>query len=113
LNERGQPGWHLLDGDVDIQDNVIFASQGVLLDRSRENLGDSDRGIVLYRHLLDAQMKNIEAGKDPINVFRDPAQNVCLKLPTESRERFLTGRLGARTRYSPKYRSLLGNQNGV
>ena len=62
LNERGQPGWHLLDGDVDIQDNAIFASQGVLLDRTRENLGDSDRGIVLYRHLLDVQMKNIEAG---------------------------------------------------
>jgi len=110
LNERGQPGWHLLDGDVDIQDNAIFASQGALLDRTQENLGDSDRGIVLYRHLLDGQLKNIEAGKDPINVFRDPAQNVCLKLPTESRERFLTGRLGARTRYAPKYRSLLGGR---
>jgi 5,5'-dehydrodivanillate O-demethylase len=113
LNERGQPRWELLDGDVDIQDNAIFASQGVVLDRTQENLGDSDRGIVLYRHLLDAQLKNIEAGKDPMNVFRDPAGNVCLKLPTESREHFLTGRLGARARYSQKYPSLLGRRSPV
>jgi 5,5'-dehydrodivanillate O-demethylase len=110
LNARGQPRWEFLDGDVDVQDNAIFASQGILFDRTRENLGDTDRGIVLYRHLLDAQLKNIEAGNDPMNVFRDTARNVCLKLPTESREQFLTGRLGARKRYSERYRSLLGGR---
>jgi 5,5'-dehydrodivanillate O-demethylase len=66
---------------------------------------------VLYRRLLDTQLKQIEAGKDPINVFRDPAKNTCLTLPTESRERFLTGRLGARKRYSEKYRPLLGRRS--
>ena len=111
LNARGQPTWDVLDGDVDIQDNAIFASQGALVDRTRENLGEEDRGVVLYRHLLDMQLQQIEAGKDPINVFRDPGKNACLKLPTESRERFLTGRLGARKRYSEKYRSLLGRRS--
>lgn len=110
LNERGQPEWRLLDGDVDIQDNAIFASQGVLFDRPRETLGDSDRGVVMYRHLLDGQIKAMETGKDPMNVFRDQGKNRCLKLPTEGREHFLTGRLGARSRYSTKYRSLLRGQ---
>jgi hypothetical protein len=45
-----------------------------------------------------------------MNVFRDQRQNQCLSLPTESREQFLTGRLGARLRYSAKYRSLLGGR---
>jgi len=110
LNDRGQPEWHLLDGDVDIQDNAIFASQGVLYDRTQETTGDSDRGVIMYRHLLDRQIEIMEAGKDPLNVFRDPAKNQCLKLPTESREHFLTGRLGARSRYSTRYRLLPGRR---
>jgi hypothetical protein len=59
---------------------------------------------VLYRHLLDNQAKLVAAGKDPMNVFRDPKENVCLKLPTESREKLLTGRLGARVRYSQRFK---------
>lgn len=110
LDEHGQPQWELLDGDVDPQDNMIFASQGIIYDRTRETLGESDRGIVLYRHLLDTQISIAAAGKDPMNVFRDPAKNICLKLPTESREQFLTGRLGARSRYSQRYKSPLDEQ---
>jgi 5,5'-dehydrodivanillate O-demethylase len=110
LNERGHPEWRHLDGDVDIQDNAIFASQGVLYDRTQENLGDSDRGVIMYRHLLDSQIRSLELGKDPMNVFRDQLKNQCLSLPTESREQFLTGCLGARLRYSAKYRSLLGGR---
>ena len=110
LNERGQPEWRYLDGDVDIQDNAIFASQGVLYDRTQENLGDSDGGVVMYRHLLDGQIKSLAGGKDPMNVFRDQGKNQCLSLPTESQEHFLAGRLGARLRYSAKYRSLLSGQ---
>ena len=107
LDEHGQPPVGELDGDVDPQDNAIFVSQGAIYDRTKETLGESDRGIVMYRHLLDHQMKLVEEGKDPMNVFRDPAANVCLNLPTESREHFLTGRLGARARQSRRYRSIL------
>jgi len=107
LGERGQPQMDLLDGDVDPQDNAIFISQGTVYDRTREMLGESDRGIVMYRHLLDHQIKLVEEGKDPINVFRDPSANVCLKLPTESREQFLTGRLGPRDPQSQRYKSIL------
>ena len=113
LDERGQPQWEFLDGDVDPQDNAIFVSQGTIYDRTQETLGESDRGIVLYRLLLDRQIKIMQAGKDPMNVFRDAGKNVCLNLPTERREAFLAGSLGragreTRRGYASKYRSLLG-----
>jgi 5,5'-dehydrodivanillate O-demethylase len=107
LDEHGQPRVDQLDGDVDPQDNAIFVSQEPVYDRTKETLGESDRGVVMYRHLLDHQMKLVEEGKDPMNVFRDAASNVRLELPTESRESFLTGRLGPRARQSRRYRSIL------
>ena len=106
LDPRGQPQFQFLDNDVDPQDNAIFISQGPVCDRTQERLGESDRGIVLYRHLIDNQIKLIAAGKDPMNTFRDPAKNHRLDLPTESREKFLTGRLGARSRYSQRFKPL-------
>lgn len=108
LDRQGQPQLEYLDNDVDPQDNAIFASQGVLFDRTREMLGESDHGIVLYRHMLDNQLHLVAAGKDPMNVFRIPNENIRLELPTESREKFLTGRLGARTRYSERFKRLAG-----
>jgi 5,5'-dehydrodivanillate O-demethylase len=107
LDEHGQPPLDQLNSDVDPQDNAIFVSQQPVFDRTQELLGESDRGIVMYRHLLDHQIKLVQEGKDPMNVFRDRGANVCLDLPTESREKFLTGRLGARARYSRRYRSIL------
>jgi 5,5'-dehydrodivanillate O-demethylase len=106
LDRHGQPQLQFLDNEVDPQDNAIFISQGPVYDRTRELLGESDHGIVLYRHLLDNQINLIAAGKEPMNTFRDPAKNVRLELQTESRERFLTGRLGARLRYSQRFKPL-------
>jgi hypothetical protein len=57
---------------------------------------------------MEQQVAIIEAGKDPMNVFRDAAKNVYLDLPTE--ENFLAGtagyrpgrpRTGASSKYSP------------
>jgi 5,5'-dehydrodivanillate O-demethylase len=107
LDEHGQPQMDQLNSDVDPQDNAIFVSQQPVYDRTQELLGESDRGIVMYRHLLDHQIKLVQEGKNPMNVFRDPSANVCLELPTESREKFLTGRLGARARYSRRYKAIL------
>jgi len=112
LDERGQPQWRLLNEDVDPQDNAIFASQEPILDRTLEILGESDRGIVLYRRMLREQIKIVERGGDPMNVFRDPAQNVSLSLDTESAAGFLNGRVAfaignKRATFSSKYRSLL------
>ena len=115
LDAQAHPQWHLLDSDVDVQDNAIFAGQGPIYDRTEEMLGESDRGIILYRRLLQEQLAVAERGDDPINVFRDPARNECLSLPTERLEHFLSERPGessrvaprVRDQYSARYRSLL------
>jgi 5,5'-dehydrodivanillate O-demethylase len=109
LDAHGQPQFQYLNNDVDPQDNAIFISQGALHDRTKELLGESDHGVVLYRHLLENQIKLIAAGKDPLNTFRDPAKNIRIDLATESRDKFLTGRMGTqgmRRRYSERFKAL-------
>jgi 5,5'-dehydrodivanillate O-demethylase len=97
------------------QDNYAWASQGAITPRWTEHLGESDKGIILYRRLLREQMKLVEEGKDPMNTFRDPATNVSVHVPTESDDpnwvtrsarhnrRLLQGALGsgASGKYSP------------
>jgi 5,5'-dehydrodivanillate O-demethylase len=106
LAENGEPQWQFLDNNSG-QDIVAWITQGPIVDRSTESLGRSDKGVVLYRFMLQEQAGIMESGRDPINVFRDPAKNVYLHLPTE--ENFLAGsanassnrRTGATTKYSP------------
>jgi 5,5'-dehydrodivanillate O-demethylase len=64
------------------QDVMAWVSQGDILDRTKERLADTDRGIILYRQQLEEELRKVEAGKDPINTFRDPAENACIDLPT-------------------------------
>ena len=55
--------------DINIHDQWACESQGRIADRTRENLGTTDKGIVLYRRLLlDAIRKN-EAGEKPLMVL--------------------------------------------
>ncbi len=49
-------------------------------DRPREKLGESDRGIILYRKMLMEQMEAVERGEEPMNVFRDPGANEIIEL---------------------------------
>jgi len=92
LDRQEQPVWEYLDNKVDPQDNAIFVGQGAILDRTRETLGESDRGIIVFRKLLEDQIKIVQGGGDPMNVFRDPAKAACVELPAERREHFLMGR---------------------
>jgi 5,5'-dehydrodivanillate O-demethylase len=62
---------HRLD-EVDAQDFMAWETQGPIHDRTQERLGTSDRGIVLYREMLAREIKKVQQGQDPINVFRDP-----------------------------------------
>jgi 5,5'-dehydrodivanillate O-demethylase len=69
----GKIDWPLFISNV-IQDVAILASQGPIYDRSRERLGDSDQGVNIYRKMLEREIDAVENGKDPKNVFRDPAE---------------------------------------
>ena len=57
--------------DINIHDQWACESQGRIQDRTREHLGTTDKGIVLYRRiLLDAIRKN-QSGEKPLMVL-DP-----------------------------------------
>ena len=63
---------------------MVMYTQGDISDRSTENLGQSDRGVALYRRCLHEQLERIERGEDPMGVVRDPALNEpFIKLPLE------------------------------
>ena len=69
-----------------VQDFMAWATQGGIADRSLEKLGESDRGIILYRRLLKAQLDIVADGGEPMNVFRDPDQDTMIEVPTERRQ---------------------------
>ncbi len=69
---RDDAGQARLDLILD-QDMVVWESQGELVDRTREHLGESDRGLLMFRKQLKDQLIVVADGKDPLNVFRDGA----------------------------------------
>jgi hypothetical protein len=54
---------------------MAWVTQGRISDRTTERLGSSDKGIILYRQMLDDNARKVERGEDPKNVIRDSAQN--------------------------------------
>ena len=47
------------------QDRVVWETQGTIADRSRENLAATDRGIVMFRRMLQGQIDLVESGAMP------------------------------------------------
>jgi 5,5'-dehydrodivanillate O-demethylase oxygenase subunit len=58
--------------EVDAQDFMAWETQGPILDRTRERLTGSDRGVVMYREMLKREVEKVQRGLEPMNVFRDP-----------------------------------------
>jgi 5,5'-dehydrodivanillate O-demethylase len=57
------------------QDNAAQVGQGAIVDRTREHLGYSDRGVIQVRKLWQSVIEMSAAGGEPANLIRDPAQN--------------------------------------
>jgi 5,5'-dehydrodivanillate O-demethylase len=72
------------------QDYMAWVSQGAVAPRDIERLGESDAGVILFRRLLRQQMELVLDGGEPMNTFRDPAENVCVEPPVEHKK-FGTG----------------------
>jgi nitrite reductase/ring-hydroxylating ferredoxin subunit len=53
--------------DINIHDQFACESQGPIADRTKENLGSTDKGIVLYRRLLMDAIRKNEAGELKVN----------------------------------------------
>jgi 5,5'-dehydrodivanillate O-demethylase len=63
------------------QDKMAWETQGAVVDRTREHLGASDRGIALVRQMLLDQIRVVQEGGDPMGLIRDPEQNRIIELP--------------------------------
>ncbi len=57
------------------QDMMAWVTQGDITDRTTERLGTSDKGVILFRQLIEEQIRRVEQGEDPLGVIRDPAKN--------------------------------------
>jgi 5,5'-dehydrodivanillate O-demethylase len=84
--------------DIVAQDIMVMEAQGPIVDRSLELLGTTDMGIVRFRRLLKEQIELVSGGKDPINTYRDPAENQRLVLP-HSRNFYDRGVFGEASSY--------------
>jgi 5,5'-dehydrodivanillate O-demethylase len=67
VDERGRP---ILDYIL-AQDAAVWVAQGDIVDRSQEILGRTDVPISLLRKQLDEQIRLVEEGKAPMNVFAE------------------------------------------
>jgi 5,5'-dehydrodivanillate O-demethylase len=67
-----------------MQDYLVWANQGPIAKRHLEKLGESDRGVIMFRRQLMEQLELVIAGQEPtINVFRDPTMNRDIEIPIE------------------------------
>ena len=58
------------------QDMMAWETPGAIFDRTQETLGASDRGIVMYRRMLEEQIRLVEEGHEPtVAVVQDPEKN--------------------------------------
>jgi phthalate 4,5-dioxygenase oxygenase subunit len=74
LQDRSEQGVGTLAGmgyNFQDQDRYATESQGRILDRSREHLAGTDRGVALMRKYLLAAIDDVQNGKDPLLVVRD------------------------------------------
>jgi 5,5'-dehydrodivanillate O-demethylase len=66
------------------QDHMAWETQGAIADRAKEHLGEADRGVVMFRNLLRAQIHAVQAGDDPVGVNRDLARDEMIKMIPEN-----------------------------
>jgi 5,5'-dehydrodivanillate O-demethylase len=78
-NEAGE--FHL--EDFASQDHMAWETQGPIADRATEHLGESDRGIILFRKLLHDQIRAVQNGGDPIGINSDPGKDEMIRLIPE------------------------------
>jgi 5,5'-dehydrodivanillate O-demethylase len=91
LNDEGEielnykvPGTRQLVASAIAQDQTAWVIEGPIMDRTTEHLGVSDVGIIMFRRMLEDQMRLIEAGEgDPMNTYRDPTVNEIIRAPCE------------------------------
>jgi 5,5'-dehydrodivanillate O-demethylase oxygenase subunit len=95
------PHWHAptktedgrwISSHVMNQDIIAWVGQGVIADRTKENLGASDRGIAMIRNRFFDELEKVAAGAEAKGVIRDKEAAKRVALPIAERKSFLGGR---------------------
>jgi 5,5'-dehydrodivanillate O-demethylase len=73
------------------QDIVAWVGQGRIADRSKENLGASDRGIAMIRNRFFEEVEAVESGAEAKGEIRDELTAKSPKLPIATVELFRDG----------------------
>jgi 5,5'-dehydrodivanillate O-demethylase len=68
---------------IHAQDIMVWLKQGEIADRTRESLAATDRGITMYRRMLQRELENVARGEDPKCVRRDAAAVGVIEVPIE------------------------------
>ncbi len=89
------------------QDIVAWVGQGRIADRTKENLGASDRGIAMLRKQLFRDLDAIADGRDPKGLIRDSGLNRRVELPNIGRKLYTEGMTLAQYRQHPFWKQLL------
>jgi 5,5'-dehydrodivanillate O-demethylase len=82
VGTRNQAGEFHLE-DFASQDHMAWETQGPIADRAKEHLGETDRGVILFRKLLRDQIRAVENGGDPVGINRDPGKDEVIRLIPE------------------------------
>jgi 5,5'-dehydrodivanillate O-demethylase len=75
-----------------MQDYMAWETAGPVYERSREHLATADRGILIFRKMLKAEIDKVKRGKDPMGVIRDAAKNRLIAFNTVTDSRREVGR---------------------
>ena len=109
IDMQGNIHWNHLDAHA-TQDMAAWMSQGPVFDRTKELLGESDKGIRLLRQMFKEQAQLVAEGKEPMNVFRDPAKATNIHIPHIDEEDYWSyqqTQLVSRARTANKWSPLL------
>jgi 5,5'-dehydrodivanillate O-demethylase len=97
---------------LDAQDVMAWVTQGPIAKRELEKLGTTDRGVILFRKMLDREIERVAAGQDPMGVIREPAQNTVIDLHVEYDKSMMSDGMASRLertqgRYYPYIKELV------
>ena len=95
---------------VEGEDMMAWVTQGAIADRTRESLGTTDSGLVVFRRMLEREMEKVERGLDPLGVLRDASRNKPIELPVERGKHHFSDGFASRIRRSHVRYSQVGEE---
>lgn len=71
VQEQATKTYTGMGDDINVHDQWAIESQGYIQDRTREHLGQTDKGIVMFRRLLVDAIERNQKGETPLMVLNE------------------------------------------